>query len=75
MSNLWSLFSELIPRPDLELGTVATVHSDGTTTLTLFAGGTVRVQGAGHSVGDDVFFRAGATGEAAPTMPLYEVTV
>ena len=59
----------------MEFGTVAVVHSDGTTTLDLPGGGIVRVVGSGFAVGDNVFYRAGAIVAEAPALPTHWVTV
>ncbi|QNM94891.1 hypothetical protein [Chitinimonas koreensis] len=66
MSNIWQTFRALTAGPPRLLGSVATVHGDGTVTVELVAGGTLRAIGEAEA-GARVFVRAGKLEGAAPT--------
>ncbi len=68
MPNPWRLFSDLLPNTPRLIGTVAVVHSDGTVTLTLLDGGTLRVRGIA-GVGQRIFVRDGKIEGEAPDLP------
>lgn len=74
MTNLWEKFQALLPDDPLQVGEVDVVHSDGTVTVTLFGGGSMRVLGSG-TVGDNVFIKGGKVEQVAPDLPYYELEV
>jgi hypothetical protein len=71
--NLYRQFLQLIPRDPLLVGQVTSHHSDGTSTLALPGGGTLRVRGQGVAVGLKAFVQAGEVKGEAPA--LTDVTV
>lgn len=77
--NLYSRLRALLPAPPLLLARVLSVHSDGTSTVSLpsglpatayssglAAGSELRVRGDGISVGGNAFIRAGVIESQAP---------
>ncbi|SDO30105.1 hypothetical protein SAMN04487957_105100 [Halomonas shengliensis] len=71
--NLYRQFLDLIPRDPLLVGEVTSHNSDGTSTLSLPGGGTLRARGQGVAVGLKAFVQAGEVKGEAPD--LTDVTV
>jgi hypothetical protein len=51
------------------VGTVTAHNTDGTSTLTLTGGGTLRARGQTVHIGSNAFTRAGAVEGPAPSLP------
>lgn len=75
MRNLRVKFQQLLRADPLLVGTVASQNADGTSTLTLPAGGTLRVQGTGVAVGLKAFSQGGRVQGEAPNLPVTEITI
>ena len=72
--NLYRQLRELLPEPALTTATVATVHADGTTTVTYPGGSQQRVRGTG-TAGHRVFVRAGQIEGEAPALTAVVIEV
>lgn len=68
MSNLFARFKRLIPQPALQVGDV--VGFDNGVATIEDPSGTLQTARGDVSVGDRVFFRAGAIEGPAPDLPL-----
>ncbi len=73
--NAYQQFALLIAGPQLSVGTVSAVYSDGTVLVDLQGGGSVRVLGTGWSVSNPVYVLGGRVEGGAPALPYVEVTV
>ncbi len=73
MSNLFSVFKELIPSNPLLVGTV-TQSSGDTHQITLMGGGIMMVRGKA-SLNDKVFVRGGVIEGVAPNLTLVSIEV
>ncbi|RAH37403.1 hypothetical protein [Halomonas sp. SL1] len=71
--NLYRQFLDLIPRDPLLVGEVTSHNTDGTSTLQLPGGGTLRARGQGVAVGLKAFVQTGEIRGEAPD--LTDVTV
>lgn len=72
--NTWAKFTRLLPADPLLMGEVSTQHGDGTNTVLLAGGGTVRVRG--NSVaGASVYVRSGRIEGEAPALSQFDITV
>lgn len=71
--NLYRQFLDLIPHDPLLVGEVTSHNSDGTSTLQLPGGGTLRARGQGVAVELKAFVQAGEVKGEAPD--LTDVTV
>lgn len=74
MTNWWRRFRDLLPDSPRLVGTVTTNHGDGTVTVSLQGGGTLRVRGT-TTAGASVYVRDGAIEGAAPALPTYDVEI
>lgn len=74
MSNLYTQLIKLLPSSPVMVGDVVAVDTDGTVTVVDSAGGRFNVRGDA-SVGDRVYFRAGAIEGPAPDLPVVEIEV
>lgn len=72
--NQWAKFRNLLPGDPLLAGVVAVVHGDGTATVDLAGGGSMRVRGSG-SVGQSVWLRSGRIEGTAPALSGGEIEV
>lgn len=70
----WARFKRLLPADPLLLGEATIVHADGTVTVTLLGGGTVRVRGTATQ-GGQVYVRSGQIQGEAPDLVGYDVEV
>ncbi len=68
MANLWQKFRALLPGSPILSGEVITDHSDGSYTVTLAGGGTIRVTGSAN-VGERVLIRDHLIIDKAPDLP------
>jgi hypothetical protein len=73
--EIWRAFRELLPTEPLMAGEVAFVHGDGTSTVTLPGGGTMRVRGDGFTQGTWVWVRGGEIRGEAPALTTYDIEV
>lgn len=73
--NLYKRFQGLIPTDPLRVGQVTSINSDGTSTVTLTGGGSIRARGDSVSVGQNAFVQGGEIRGEAPTLPIVVITV
>ncbi len=73
MSNVYASFLRLIPNPPLQIGQVIAVDG-GVATIALPGGGRDKARGEA-TVGQRVFFRAGAIEGPAPDLPFVSITI
>lgn len=74
-ANLWANWRKLVPAAPLLAGDVIAHNADGTSTIQLGGGGTVRARGTQVTVGSRAFVRGGIVEGEAPDLPYSEVTV
>lgn len=75
-TELWDQFSGLINGGPRLLATVTAHNADGTSSLTTYDGSQMRAIGQlGGTIPYNVWVRDGRVVEAAPNLPLIEVTV
>lgn len=75
-TDLWDQFGELVTSSPRLLATVTAHNSDGTSTLTTYDGVQMRAFGQlQFPIPYNVWVRGGRLVEAAPNLPLIEVTV
>ena len=72
-TNPWARFKRLVPSAPMVIVTVASVGTDGTSTVTTAGGGTLRVFGDAVAVGDKAYVRDGVIIGEAPNMNHYEL--
>ncbi|MDP2610015.1 MULTISPECIES: hypothetical protein [unclassified Oceanobacter] len=75
MSNPWTRLSKLIAPGAKTIVTVTTVHTDGTSTVTLRSGDTLRVQGDTVAASSKAIIQAGRIIGKAPDLSHYEIEV
>ena len=75
MANVYARFQRLLPREPLQIGTVAAFNADGTSTVTLPSGGSLRVRGQSVAVGSKAFIRNGEVIGEAPNLAAYTLEV
>ncbi len=75
MANVWTQFKELLPSKLQYTGQVTTVHADGTSTVTLLGGSTVRVIGDLVSSGNHVLIEGDRILMEVPNLTSYEQAV
>lgn len=73
--NIFRRLVELLPRDQLLVGTVVAHHSDGTSTIGLPGGGTLRARGVDVAVGLQAFVRSGVIEGEAPALPTVTIEV
>lgn len=66
-TNIFRALRDLFPPELLQSGTVTATHANGTVTVQLPGGGTLRVRGT-ETVGTNVFVKDGKTEGAAPAL-------
>jgi len=75
-TDLWDQFGDLVGGSPRLLATVTAHDSDGTSTLTTYDGVQMRAFGQlPQAVPYNVWVRGGRLVEAAPNLPLYEVSI
>lgn len=75
-TDLWDQFGDLVGGSPRLLATVTAHNSDGTSTLTTYDGVQMRAFGQlSQAVPYNVWVRGGRLVEAAPNLPLYEVSI
>lgn len=76
MINVYRELIALLPADPLQAGTVSVVHTDGTATVSLTGGGTLRViNGVDAPQGARVFVKSGAVQGSAPDLPTATIDV
>ncbi len=75
MANVWTKFKQLIPNAAQQIGVVATVHPDGTSTLNLPDGSTLRVTGDSVTAGNAALIEGNRIVTEVPTLPTSEADV
>ncbi|MBN5145571.1 hypothetical protein JY412_02260 [Stenotrophomonas maltophilia] len=75
-TDLWDQFGELVRSSPRLLATVTAHNSDGTSTLTTYDGVQMRAFGQlQQAIPYNVWVRGGRLVEAAPNLPVMEVTI
>ncbi|TGW21801.1 hypothetical protein E4417_03465 [Stenotrophomonas maltophilia] len=75
-TDLWDQFGELVSSSSRLLATVTAHNSDGTSTLTTYDGVQMRAFGQLQlSIPYNVWVRGGRLVEAAPNLPIVELTI
>lgn len=74
-ANLYRRLAELLPQAPLLVGQVSSHNADGTSTVQLPGGGTLRVRGQGVAVGQKAFVRDGVVEGAAPNLSIVEIEI
>lgn len=75
-TELWDEFAGLVSASPRLLATVTAHNADGTSSLTTYDGAQMRAIGVlGGAIPYNVWVRAGRVLEAAPNLPLSEVSV
>ena len=72
MSNLYKQFLDLMPSEPLQVGEVTAHNADGTSSVTILDGSTLRARGTDVSVGNRAFVKGGVIQGRAPSLPYYE---
>jgi hypothetical protein len=73
-TNTWSRFKKLLPSDPLLIGNIEQIYTDGSATITLIGGGSMRVRGTG-TTGQTVYVRQGMIEGQAPSLPQLEIEV
>ena len=73
--DVWKRFQGLLPSQTVIIATVATINTDGTSSLTTPEGGTLRAIGTDVGVGANVYVQNGRILGPAPNLPTYDLTV
>ncbi len=74
-SNPWKKFEKLIAGDPLNIVTVMTHNSDGTSTVQTLGGGSMTVRGQEVAPGLKAFVKDGEMKGAAPNLTFYELEV
>jgi hypothetical protein len=75
MPNIAKLLSDIIPKTPRYVGTVTAHNSDGTSTVSLPEGGTLRVRGQGVAVGVPAFVQGGKLDGGAPSLEVVDIEI
>lgn len=75
MTNPWSKFQVLIEGPPMLIGSVTAHNGDGTSTLSMPGGGTLRATGQGVAIGSKAFVRDNEIIGEAPNLPTSNLEV
>ena len=73
--NPWKQFNELIAPGAKAIVTVELVNGDGTVTVSLASGASIKVSGDNVSVGDKVIIQAERIIGKAPALPVVRIVV
>lgn len=73
-TNVYRALIDALPQSPRFIGSVETQHEDGTLTVTLPGGGTMRIRGT-NEVGVDVYFKDGLVESEAPTLTNWTIEV
>jgi hypothetical protein len=74
MPNIWKQFKDLLPTQATQIGTVVTLHTDGTASVQLLGGGLLRVTGRAAE-NTRVFVRDGRITGVAPEIDQVEIEI
>lgn len=75
-TNAYRRLLDLLPADPLQIGDIGATWPDGTATVTLIGGGTLRVRNPQSlAVGARVFVQGGQITGAAPTLPVVTLEV
>lgn len=75
-TELWSQFGELVSGSPRILATVTAHNTDGTSSLTTAEGAQIRARGQlGQAIPYNAWVQAGRVVEAAPNLPIVQLTV
>jgi hypothetical protein len=75
-TELWDEFAGLVSASPRLLATVTAHNADGTSSLTTYDGAQMRAIGVlGGAIPYNVWLRSGRVVEAAPNLPLVEVSI
>ncbi len=76
MKNLYQRLTDLLSGDPLRVGSVAVRHADGTVTVALAEGGSLRVTAPDEiGIGARVFVQGGKVTGTAPVLPFIEIDV
>ena len=75
MTNPWSKFQSLIGSDPTLTGQVTAHNADGTSTLTMTGGGTMRAIGQSVAIGSKAFVRGNEIVGDAPDLPTFKLEV
>lgn len=76
MANTFHKLRDLLnPAAPLLVGTVTAHHTDGTATVALAGGGSLRVRGTGVAVGQRAFIQSGELRSQAPALDSVTIIV
>jgi len=73
--NVWSRFKDLLPGSPLIIVTVDSVNSDGTSTVSTAAGGSMRVLGTSVAAAHKAFVKNNEIIDEAPNLPHSDVEI
>lgn len=73
--NTWRNFEVLLGKKPIITGTVASHNADGTSTLTMTGGGTMRMIGQNVAVSNKAFVRGNEIIGQAPNLPGFTLDV
>lgn len=74
-TNLWRQFEGLLPSRTKLIGTVSAHNGDGTSTIDLPEGGSLRAIGIDVPIGDKAYVQEGRVIGPAPNLPTNDYTV
>ena len=74
-TNVWEKFQKLIAGPAMEVATITTVNSNGTSRATTANGGQVQLIGTNVAAGKKAFIQDGRVISEAPNLTYYELEV
>jgi len=74
MSNLWTLFKELLPNDALQIGKVVQVSGERSK-IELPSGEFIWVSGNSVSVGNNAYFKGGIVVGEAPNLTVHNLTI
>jgi len=72
--NQWKRFKSMVAAQPTVVGLVTDVHVDGTISVSLYGGGTMRVRGTAL-VGQNVYITGGVVQGVAPSLPYYSLPI
>lgn len=74
-TNLFRRLREMLPAPALLVGTVTAHNADGTSTIALPGGGTLRARGQSVAVSSNAFVRDGVVEGEAPALGIVTIDI
>ena len=73
--NPWKAFQGLLPKGSRMIGTVESLNSNGTSTITLHNGSSITAKGHDVNIGNKVLVEDGEVKREVPDLPFYTVQV